>query len=557
MVVEAKRLPFESLARVAERLAGGISLAEALELLAAAAEEVTGADLAVVRVLDGEEDTLVARAVAPAGSLLAAEASGSRVEPDYEVASQRLLVPARVGGVVVGAIELIRVEGEFDQSAFALAGLIAAQLALAVTLLPGSRVGAAGDGRLAALGRAGEALAAGADLERASRQAVREAKEATGAQQAAIWQSAGNKLELVAWDGVWESDVLERARKLALEVRSVWRPLLVEHDPVDSSSLVSIRLGEPAFGVLQLRYDDEPATAELDALAAFAARVAHALRLGTRARDVELELERTRALLSVVAEAIARLSLAHTLETSVDRIAALLGIDGVGIYLQEEHRLLAAAGRGLTPGHEGIARALLALATGPLRARETIDVRPGGDRSDRPLARAARVLAAAAVESALAVPLRVHDETIGLLIAFPGTRRLTDGERSLLAALAAQLAVAVQNARLHEEAKELGEALGSVLESERQAARRLRALYEISNTFTSSLSLEATLQAVTETVVHVLGIDAAVIRVPGERGDALVPSGVHVADGRLADAVRTILARPQPHLHLTQPLQLD
>ena len=557
MVVEAKRLPFESLARVAERLATGISLAEALELLAAAAAEVTEADLAVVRVLDGGEDTLIARAVAPAGSLLAAEVSGSRVQPDYEVASQRLLVPARVGGTVVGAIELIRVDGEFDQSASAFAGLIAAQLAIALTLLPGSRGGADGEARLAGLGRAGEALAAGAELERAARHAVREAKEATSARQAAIWQSAEDGLELVASDGIWDSDVLERARTQALQVRSLWRPLLVESDPVDSSSLVAIRLGEPTFGVLQLRYGDEPTTAELDALAAFAARVAHALRLGTRARDVELELERTRALLSVVGEAIARLSLTHTLETSVERIAELLGIDGVGIYLQEDQRLLAAVGRGLAQGHEQIAQALMALATGSLRARETIDVRPGDGRGDRPLARAARVLADAGVESALAVPLRVHDETIGLLIAFPGARRATDGERSLLAALAAQLAVAVQNARLHEEAKELGEALTSVLASERQAARRLRALYEISNTFTSSLSLEATLQAVTETIVHVLGIDAAVIRVPGERGDALVPSGVHVADGRLTDAVRTILDRPQPHFHLTQPLKLD
>jgi serine phosphatase RsbU (regulator of sigma subunit) len=556
MVVEAKRLPFESLARVAERLATGISLAEALELLAGAAEEMTGADLAVVRVLDDEQDMLVARAVAPAGSLLAAEVSGSRVEPAYEVASRRLLVPARVGGTDVGAIELIRLEGEFDQSAVALAGLIAAQLALALTLLPGSRPRVSSETRLAGLARTGEALAAGAELERAARQAVREAKEATGAEQAAIWQSAGDGLELVASDGIWDSGVGERARTLALEVRSVWRPLVVEDDPVDSSFMVSIRLGEPAFGVLQLRYAGEPTTAELDALAAFAARVAHALRLGTHARDVELELERTRALLSVVAEAIARLSLAHTLETSVERIAALLGIDGVGIYLLEEQRLQSAAGRGLASGHENIAQVLLALATGPLRARETIDVRPGEGRGDRPLARAARVLSAAGVESALAVPLRVHDETIGLLIAFPGARRATEGEQSLLAALAAQLAVAVQNARLHEEAKELGEALSSVLASERQAARRLRALYEISNTFTSSLSLEATLQAVTETVVDVLGIDAAVIRVPDDRGDALLPSGVHVADGRLADAVRTILNRPQARWHLTQPLKL-
>ncbi len=123
-------------------------------------------------------------------------------------------------------------------------------------------------------------------------------------------------------------------------------------------------------------------------------------------------------------------------------------------------------------------------------------------------------LAAARVKAALAVPLRVHDETIGLLVAYPGRRRPDAGDRALLAALAGQLAVVVQNARLHEQATELGEALGSVLASERQAARRLRALYEISSSFTSSLSLDTTLKAITRTIVEVLGVDAAVIRVP-------------------------------------------
>src|SRR5207247_2056449 len=79
------------------------------------------------------------------------------------------------------------------------------------------------------------------------------------------------------------------------------------------------------------------------ALAEFAARVAHALRLGARARDVSLELERTRALLSVVGEAISHLSLAHTLETAVEGISSLLALDRVGIYLRyERHRLSAA-----------------------------------------------------------------------------------------------------------------------------------------------------------------------------------------------------------------------
>ena len=200
--------------------------------------------------------------------------------------------------------------------------------------------------------------------------------------------------------------------------------------------------------------------------------------------------------------------------------------------------------------------ALLDLALGPLRARDTIEVRRGS--RDRPAAPVRQALRAAEVEAALAVPLRVHDEPIGLLVAYPGERRLEESERALLASLAAQLAVAVQNARLHERTKELGDALGAALESERQAARQLGALYEISHSFAQSLSLETTLQAVTKTVVEVLGVDAAVIRVPGERGDTMVAGAVHVADERLADAVRTMLEVPQPRgARLTAPLALD
>src|SRR5581483_4480953 len=71
------------------------------------------------------------------------------------------------------------------------------------------------------------------------------------------------------------------------------------------------------------------------------------------------------------------------------------------------------------------------------------------------------------------------------------------------------------------------------------------------------LSLERTLHSVTETIVHVLGVDAAVIRIPDERGEALVPGAVYVADERVAGAIRTILDRPQPLSHVTTPLVLD
>src|SRR4029077_8899643 len=93
---------------------------------------------------------------------------------------------------------------------------------------------------------------------------------------------------------------------------------------------------------------------------------------GERSRDVELELDRTRALLDVVGDAISLLSLAHTLETAVERIAELLQIDQVGVYLHEDGRLVAAAGRGRGGGHEEIAGRLLDAVLGPLRARSAV-----------------------------------------------------------------------------------------------------------------------------------------------------------------------------------------
>ena len=70
------------------------------------------------------------------------------------------------------------------------------------------------------------------------------------------------------------------------------------------------------------------------------------------------------------------------------------------------------------------------------------------------------------------MPLRVREEPIGLLVAFLGGRALGESEVALLSALAAQLAVAVQNARLHEQATELGEAL--TRSSRRSARHRAR-----------------------------------------------------------------------------------
>jgi serine phosphatase RsbU (regulator of sigma subunit) len=574
MVVEAQRLPVETLARAAAEVAACGDLRSALGALARAAAEATHADLAVLRVLDADGQ-LVARSIAPETSALGAEVAGTRVaceavlageipEPTRRAAERAraagvLVVLARAADRVVGSVELVRIGEDFDEDEHALAQLVGAQLALAVRALAPETGSAATRAKWLEL--AGDALAAGGDAHRAAQQAVRVAVETTGARGGALWRVGGEKpQELLASLGPVEAG-LDRAAVFVSETVDRRRPTTIDHDPAlpgRATQIATLALGQPPFAALQLFYteDSVPAEAELPALAAFAARAAHALRSAEHTAELEVELARTRALLEVVGEAIARLSLTHTLETAVERIADLLQVDQVGVYLREDGRLFAAAGRELARGHDEIAGRLSDALSGPLRARAAIHARRGG--SDPALAPTRAALAAAGQSSAVAVPLHVQDEWIGLLIAYPGTRTISENDTALLASLAAQLAVAVQNARLHERTKQLGEALGEVLETERQSSRQVNALYEISRSFAQSLSLEKTLATVTSTIVGVLGVDAAVIRVPDERGDQFVPRAVHVADTRMHDAVRTILERAQPRpARSHEPLVLD
>src|SRR5436305_8924006 len=193
MVVAPQR-PMEALARAAAQVAASSDLRTALDAIARAAVEATGADLAVLRVVDAE-GALVAHAQAPEGSSLAAEVAGTRTASELVAAGQVpeptrrsaeraraagvLAVPARAAGRMVGSVELVRIAEDFDADEFATAELVAAQVALAVrTLAPDT--GATG-ARAKWLELAGEALAAGGDAQRAAQQAVRLAVETSGA----------------------------------------------------------------------------------------------------------------------------------------------------------------------------------------------------------------------------------------------------------------------------------------------------------------------------------------------------------------------------------------
>jgi serine phosphatase RsbU (regulator of sigma subunit) len=554
MVVHVDRRPVELLTEAVVRAASAPGLSEAAGELARGAAQALDAELVVVRGVD-DEGMLEALAVAPGDVAEAAELVGTRVpatggaSPALERAAARLgdaailAVPAEADGDILGLVELYRAGEPFSDDERALVTFLAAQLALLARLhAPGPL-----ERRARLLAATGEALASAGDGRRTATHALRAAIEATHARGGVVWRFAPDAPQLVASEGPVEA-WLTAAAQVAAEVADSRGSLQVVTDarlPGDAPCVVTLLLGEPAFGALQLfhRADAQPDDAELRALAGLAARTAHAVRAGERSAELEVELQRTRAVLDVVGEAISTLSLAHTLETGVERIAELLGVDEVGLYLLDGHDLVTAAERNLPDGHEVVARRLHDALEGPLRARGAVQASVGG--SERPLAAVRSALRRLGRIDVVAVPLRVGGESIGLLVAFSGDRRLPTSDLTLLASLGVQLAVAAQNARLHERAMDLGEALGTALRSERKASRQVAALYEISRSFAQTLSLDATLQAVTETLVEELEVDAAVIRVPDERGDVFVPKAVCVAEARLADAVRAILDQPQ------------
>ncbi|MDP2627236.1 MAG: GAF domain-containing protein, partial [Candidatus Rokubacteria bacterium] len=118
------------------------------------------------------------------------------------------------------------------------------------------------------------------------------------------------------------------------------------------------------------------------------------------------------------------------------------------------------------------------------------DITLGGDLRRR--------LAGAGIRATLAVPMTVKGKTIGaLLIGDSAARDISPGEVTLLSAFADQAALALENARAHEEA-------------ERQR-RQAEVLSEIARSMNASLDLDRILQRVVEGAKELCGADAASI----------------------------------------------
>ena len=537
----------EALAAALRGLAEGGAAEDALQEIAEAAATGAAADLVLVWVRG--ERSLEARIVTAASTSVAAELQGSRVgdagtEEEVRPIGRRLGLPVSielpltVADHDLGRLELFRRAGAFSPEERAFAELAAEHAGVALAGIDGNgdrrTLGAADLLRLG-----GDALATGLDERRTAEEIARLAAQATNAPGAVVWRldedlrpHAAGAFRIDDPDPTEVAGAVGGRLPFAIASRS-W----------------ILQLGQPPIGILQLRFEQPPVPADdvLDALTTFAARATHALRSSERAREQSVELERSRTLIAVVGQAIAELSLVHTLETAIDRVAELLGAERLAVYLLEPdgQRLLEAAGRGLAGPHTRVAERLFELARGSLRGRDALLIEDAV--VDVRLAPVREQLAETGIEAAVGLPLRVREDLIGLLAIFPPRRvTLTQNELALVTALAAQLAVAVQNARLHEKATRSDDERKHALDAEKEASKRLSALYEISQSFAQSLSLETTLEALVRTCADLLKLDAVGIRMPDERGEALLTQALHVRDGRLQEPVAQILYRPQP-----------
>jgi serine phosphatase RsbU (regulator of sigma subunit) len=566
----AAGVSFEALATLARAVASAAqrpSLSGALGDVAEAARVVSAADAALVRVPVG--DALETLAVAGPVTL-AAELEGTRV-PAAElpattvtnladapaairyaasrVAARSLLVVPVQTDSGRASLELYRAGQPFtalERGAAELAGGQAALVLRALERASSPRESLARP----ALELVGEALSAALVESNTASEVARVAANVVGVPVGLVWEQGDDGLELVGSYGLAPGADLGAVRELARAAFDELRPLRVVPSadlPGGCGVSASLPLGRPPIGVLQLLYPpgEAPDAEQLVQLTTFGVRAAHVLRASERARELGTELERTRALLAVVGQATAELSLAHTLETAVEHVAELLLVERVAVYLRaDEDRLVSAAASGLTGPHTRVAERLLELAFGS-RGRALVQVADTSkDRRLRDVRDAAR---RSGIDAAIATPLLAHDEVIGLLAVYPRRGRApSQNEEALLGALAGQLAVAVQNAQLHEQATDLSKQREAALASERKAAKRVNALYEISRSFAQELSLDKTLHALAETIVDVLDVDAAVIGMPDERRELLMPRALFVRDPQLDDSVRVLLDRPQP-----------
>ena len=367
-----------------------------------------------------------------------------------------------------------------------------------------------------------EALAAGGDEVRGAERIARLAADATGAAACVIWRSAVRGAA-----GCSPAPASRTSAPCRPFADAVLEARASGLDDLDDSSgrVLPARPAADRRAPARVPVVGRAARERARRIAAFATRAAQALR-ALRARGRAPSRARAhRATCSPSSTRRPRSSRSRTRSRPPSTACPRLLDVRVGRRLPPRGRPARdCAACEVTGRTSVVAERLLELALGPFRARGFV---ASTDAARRPAPRAVRAaVEEAAIEAVHAVPLARAGRRDRPARA--STRRRACADRRPVRAARARSRRRSRSPSRTPAARGPKRAGGRAEASARRRgrrARRLSALYEISRSFAQSLSLEETLDAIATTVVELLEVDVAVIRVPDERGDVLTQRG--------------------------------
>jgi signal transduction histidine kinase len=224
-----------------------------------------------------------------------------------------------------------------------------------------------------------------------------------------------------------------------------------------AAALIPLVARGRAIGLLACGYHApaEEVHRRLDLLSAVAPHLAAVMESRGLLADLRQRLEELTTVIEVARIVSSSLDLEQVLGAGAEHLQATLGAAGCSILLVDarSNELRRAASRGAPVGPDRVAIGAPSLYWDALDARAPV---AGADRI-------------------LAVPLHVRSEPVGvaLVAGADAGRVFTPGELTRAAAIASQLAVAVDNARLYQETRHRAEELGLLHEMGRSLVATL------------------------------------------------------------------------------------
>jgi serine phosphatase RsbU (regulator of sigma subunit) len=397
----------------------------------------------------------------------------------------------------------------------------------------------------------GEALVAGVRTERTIRfvpRLYREMFDCTGCR---VWrQDTSGTRTLIASTGTFDREAASAAVDEAFE-RALSLSLSTETRPHRVAIGIDELAGSRIAIEFELRRERTLGQEEQRIAQDVAERIAEALQSAEQAALHQYQIDRIRMLQDIVALAHEELSERHVIATmtaelprhydATNWIVMTVGDRGE-LEKRTSHGIPEAfidaveRARHWAPGAVGDERlsvlAIEKLSEDP-RTEQLVANLTGEDASmrERPM---------------LAIPLVGRSQTAGCLLLFPSKLpHDIDIELRTLPIFGRHVGAALASAREFEREHSSRERVQRVLEFERDAGRQVRALYEVSRTFATSLSLDETMRAVVEAMADRLDVDAVWLRTPDDRGDKMLLRAFYAPSETLGTALERIVDLPE------------